>query len=123
MSVGSGEVPPVPLAIVRNATFSDLVTARQADLDFTVEARSAQKDSAASSTDQIQLLLKSAGGVIANEGLENRFILIKRDNASDANNLPWMVQICADEEVRRVVADDSEWMIFGNQYWEGEDAD
>lgn len=123
VSVGSGEVPPVPLAIVRNATFSDLVTARQADLDFTVEARSAQKDSAASSTDQIQLLLKSAGGVIANEGLENRFILIKRDNASDANNLPWMVQICADEEVRRVVADDSEWMIFGNQYWEGEDAD
>ncbi|WP_168167692.1 glycosyltransferase [Corynebacterium sp. HMSC074A01] len=123
VSIGAEGVPPVALTIVRNATFNDLVSARQAGLDFSVEARTAHKETTPSSWNQIQLLLKSAGRMIADEGLKIDFVLVKRDNASDAGNFPWSVKICAAGEVERAVVEDSDWMIFGNEYWEIENAD
>lgn len=123
VSVGTEEMPPVPMAFVKNATFKDIVSARQADLDFTVVAPTAGKEAAPNRLDQIELLLESAGNVIATQGLENKFILVKRDVSDEQENLPWKVQICDRGEVESAVDGDPEWMIFGEEYWESENAD
>ena len=123
VSVGTEETPPVPMAIVKNATFKDIVSARQAGLDFTVVAPTAGKEAAPNRLDQIELLLQSAGNVIAAQGLENKFILVKRDVSDEQENLPWKVQICDRGEVESAVDGDPEWMIFGEEYWESENAD
>ena len=123
VSLGTEGVPPAPLAIVRNATFNDLVAARKAGLDFTVEAGTAPEEAGLNSVNQVELLLKSIGDLIVNKGLEDEFVLVKRDEDSNENNLPWLAQICSADEVERTVAEDSGWMIFGNEYWEGNDAD
>ena len=123
ISVGSDEAPPIPLAIVRNATFSDIVTARKAVLDFTVVAKTALQETALSKVDQIKLVLESAASVVASEGLENQFILVKRDDSPNEGSLPWDVRICDAEKVKSAVVGDSEWMIFGDQFWESDNAD
>lgn len=123
VSVGTEEVPPVPLAVVRTATFNDIVTARQAGLDFTVVARGAEQQATSSRLDQIELLLESARSVIATERLENQFILVKQDFSEGLAELPWKVQLCSGAAVESAVGDDSSWMIFGDEYWERENAD
>lgn len=123
VSLGTKDGPVAPLAVVRNATFNDIVSARQADLDYTVSARAVCKESALNSMNQVELLLKSVDSVIANEGLQKEFILIRHDDTAGAKNLPWMVQVCDAEEVERAVAEGTDWMIFGNEYWERENAD
>ncbi|MCZ2220647.1 glycosyltransferase [Corynebacterium pilbarense] len=123
ISTGDEEVPLVPLAIVRNATFGDLVTARQANLDFSVVPRSMENGDAPGCTGQIGLILESARSVIAAGGLEKRFVLIKKDDSVDHVNLPWEVQICGADQVEAVASKDSAWMIFGEEYWEKESAD
>lgn len=123
ISAGTEEVPPVPLAIVKNATFSDLVTARQANLEFNVVPRAMESGRVPRSVGQIGLILESASSVIAAEGVEGKFILIKKVDFGDQVNLPWKVQICNADQVESLVGDDSAWMIFGEDYWEKESAD
>lgn len=123
ISVGSDEAPPIPLAVVRNATFSDIVAARKAALDFTVVAKTASQETAPSKVDQIKLVLESAASVVVSEGLENQFILVKRDDSANGGNLPWNVRICDAGKVKSAAVGDSEWMIFGDQFWESENAD
>lgn len=121
VAVGVGRAP-VSLAIVRDASFSDIVTARKAELDFTVVARNSDEETGAAGVDQVRLLLESAISVITAEELENRFILIKRDYAAVSDNLPWKVQICSVEAVGSATRADSGWMVFGEKYWEHNNA-
>lgn len=123
VSLGTKDGSVAPLTVVRNATFSDIVSARKVGLDFTVSARAVREESALNSMNQVELLLKSVDSVIANEGLQKEFILIRRGDTTAVKNLPWEVQVCDAEEVERAVAEDSDWMIFGNEYWESENAD
>jgi len=120
VSTGSEETPPIALAIVRNATFTDIVAARQANLDFTVVDKKAAEETAPSKVEQIKLVLESAASVVAKEGLENEFILVKRDDAATGESIPWMVQIANARAVKSAVNDDPSWMIYGNEYWESE---
>lgn len=123
VSAGSEETPPIALAIVRNATFTDIVAARQANLDFTVVDKKAAEETAPSKVEQIKLILESAASVVAKEGLEDEFILVKRDDAATGESIPWTVQIANARAVKSAVNDDPSWMIYGNAYWENEIAD
>lgn len=118
ISTGDEEIPLVPLAIVRNATFGDLVTARQANLDFSVVPRAMESGDTPGYVGQIGLILESARSVIAAGDLEKRFVLIKKDDSEDHVTLPWEVQICGADQVEAVASKDSAWMIFGEEYWE-----
>lgn len=122
VSLGSGETPPIPLAMVKDASFTDIVAARQANLDFTAVAKKTENETQPSKVDQVKLVLDSAASVVATEGLEDKFILVRRQDFVRAEDLPWRVQICGAEEVAATVASDSGWMIFGSQYWESQNA-
>ncbi|RUQ14381.1 glycosyltransferase [Corynebacterium genitalium] len=122
VSLGSGETPPISLAMVKDASFTDIVAARQANLDFTVVAEKTENETQPSKVDQVKLVLDSAASVVATEGLEDKFILVRRQDFVRAEGLPWRVQICGAEEVVATVASDSGWMIFGSQYWESQNA-
>lgn len=123
ISDGSEEEPPVPIAVVRNATFGDLVTARQAALDFSVVPRTTERGRAVSYLDQINVILQSASSAIAVEGLEEQFILIQKESSGEHLNLPWKVRICDAVQVESVVRESPGWMIFGEKYWEAKNAD
>lgn len=123
ISTGSEDVPPVPLATVKDASLGDLVTARQANLDFSVVPRREESRGAHGYAGQISLILESARSVIAAEGLENKFILIKKDDSADQTILPWEVCICDSDQVESVLDEGSAWMIFGEKYWESGNAD
>ena len=122
VSAGSEETPPIALAIVRNATFADIVAARQANLDFTVVDKKAAKETTPSKVEQIKLVLESAASVVVSKGLEDEFILVKRDDAATGESIPWMVQIADAEAVKTAVNNDRSWMIFGDEYWESDNA-
>ena len=111
------------MAIVRNATFNDIVIARKANLDFTVAARKGEDETTPNKVEQIKLILESAASVVASEGLKDQFILVKRVGAARGESLPWKVRISHAGEVESAVASDPEWMIFGEEYWERENAD
>ena len=123
ISDGTEEIPPVRLAVVKNATFSDLVTARHANLDFNAIPRTTENGGVSRFVDQIDLILKSAVSVVSAERLEGKFILIKKVKLGNQSNLPWEVQICGADQVGSIVGEDSAWMIFGEDYWESESAD
>lgn len=123
VSVGTEEVPPIPLAIVRNATFTDIVAARKSRLDFTAIAKKVEEESGPSQADQIKLVLESAASVVTAENLKAEFILVKRDDPAGAEAFPWKVQICDAHNVNTIVASDPQWMIFGDEYWESGNAD
>ena len=123
ISSGSEEVPHVPLAIVRNATFGDLVTARQSNLDFSVVPRTMENGDAPGDAGQISLILKSARSAISTEGLEKLFVLIKKDDSEEHATLPWEVRICGADQVGAVASENPAWMIFGEEYWENQSAD
>lgn len=118
ISTGNEEIPRVPLAIVRNATFGDLVTARQASLDFSIVPSAMESRDVPSYSGQIGLVLESARSVIAAEGREEKFVLIKKNESEDHVSLPWEVQICDADQVEVVANESPAWMIFGEKYWE-----
>lgn len=122
VSVGSDGTPPIALAIVRNATFTDIVVARQANLDFAVVAKTTEQDFAPSKADQLKLVVESAASVVAAEGQEHKFILVKHDNAVEEESLPWKVRTGDIVEVESAVDCDPAWMIFGDDYWESGNA-
>jgi len=123
VSAGSEETPPIALAIVRNATFADIVAARQANLDFTVVDKKVANETSPSKVEQIKLVLESAASVVAGEGLEDEFILVKRDDAAGTQSIPWSVQIANAGAVKSALKNDPSWMIYGNEFWEIESAD
>ncbi|GAA1184338.1 glycosyltransferase [Corynebacterium glaucum] len=118
ISTGLDEAPDVPVQILKRASFDDMVRARKHGLNYTVigdEATAAAPNEIAA---QIRVILDCADSVMKSHGLDNHFVLMRRKESSSLESLPWEVRICQGDQVGSLLAEDREWLIFGNEFWE-----
>lgn len=114
---GNGVDPSFELTAIQHASYADMALIRSLGLDF--HAMDSSVDITQDTTTQgLRFVVSSASQHISAQGLDDAFILVLKETESVGGQLPWRVQICADEEVQSFLDDDSRWMVFGTRYWE-----
>lgn len=110
------------MSAIQSATYSDMALARNLGLDFIV-ASSDENAPLKPDASQLRFVVKSASKVIEQDGLDDTFIMVRREDEGAYSGLPWSVRLGSPIDVAATVNEDRRWMVFGKTYWEtiGED--
>lgn len=120
VKVGADDRQELPIAVIQNATFQDMVTARRCGLDFSASPAALDDECVDMRLDQLARMIEGASVATADLDLKPDFVLAKRDGDRGASNTIWDVRVCMESEAKILLKEDKTWLIFGNEFWGGQ---